>query len=417
MTPGVLGYSFRVSYDLDIASHIRPSEGDLVAYVASRPGLSMSGSFDDGEIQIVRSTARAWDHIASVFPPDAILELKDIPEELAEAVRAPRWLTSVSTPLSSPASVMKEMMGLVRHLASRWSGAVFDRQQDAVIFPGSGRPKPPPNPRTDVRIPLVHLAWFFEPSMLQHVSFVSGLLSTLRKALPEALPERFGRTEPLQHRFHDGANEGEFIRRCLEPDRFTETLGRRTSWTARSPCFGGDFYVPPEPTDPRSGLLRPGEILIEVDGRALVKATEWNEATVTLFEEVAARMGAFYAAGYVQRNVLLDRGKLWLDGFHEQISLVETSWIGIPSTPTWLAWFGEPYRGLVGAYLPKEKTSERPEGLMLRMGQHPMDADQLEPAFPRLPEELVGLIELDPAPPGAVSSRTRKVPAARIPEI
>jgi hypothetical protein len=127
----------------------------------------------------------------------------------------------------------------------------------------------------------------------------------------------------------------------------------------------------------------------EFDGRALGADDPWREAVVMLFSKVAAQLGAFYGAGYVERNVVVSRRRLWYSGDTESIFLSRMWWEGLPPHPTWLAWFGEPYRGMVESAVRESVTEERPEGLFLRLGENPMDSDEVKDVFPKLPDELL----------------------------
>jgi hypothetical protein len=120
---------------------------------------------------------------------------------------------------------------------------------------------------------------------------------------------------------------------------------------------------------------------------------------------VAAELGAFYAATYVQGNVVAQGRRLWYAANTEFIHLTRMWWEGLPPHPTWLAWFGEPYRDMVESSVREHVTDEVPEGLFLRLGDEPKDSDELKEVFPKLPDELVwkprapGAWKFDPSVP------------------
>ena len=64
-------------------------------------------------------------------------------------------------------------------------------------------------------------------------------------------------------------------------------------------------------------------------------------------------------------------------------------WIGLPASPTWLAWFGKPYVDLVRPSVEGHVTAEVDGGLLVRLGPEPMNADQLAARFPPLPTSLI----------------------------
>jgi hypothetical protein len=65
------------------------------------------------------------------------------------------------------------------------------------------------------------------------------------------------------------------------------------------------------------------------------------------------------------------------------------AWVGLPTSPTWLAWFGRQYAGAVRTAVAAHITTESDAGIFLRLGTEPMNADQLADAFPPLPAQLL----------------------------
>jgi hypothetical protein len=92
-------------------------------------------------------------------------------------------------------------------------------------------------------------------------------------------------------------------------------------------------------------------------------------------------------------------------------------WLGLPSKPTWLTWFGAPYRELVSPSL-NGLAVPGDQGLFVRLGQEPMDTDQLKGRTPGLPSELLVNIEAKPGD-GPMRSITHyeRIPAKHIPPL
>ena len=87
--------------------------------------------------------------------------------------------------------------------------------------------------------------------------------------------------------------------------------------SAKRPCFGGNISFP----DKRDKFRPPGaersiHLSMDFDGRALHADAAWCETIVQLFVELARKLKAFYAIGYVQRNVIVRRS-VWFDGQSE----------------------------------------------------------------------------------------------------
>jgi hypothetical protein len=122
-------------------------------------------------------------------------------------------------------------------------------------------------------------------------------------------------------------------------------------------------------------------------------APPWTEAGVALFANVSRTLGAFYGAAYLQRNVVLSRGTLFVQHADD---LYISAWDGLPSFATWLTWFGEAYRDRLAGVLPSDKTTEYPDGLLVRMSKKPLNSDQLLTVFPSLPRRLTVTKKLVP---------------------
>ncbi len=165
---------------------------------------------------------------------------------------------------------------------------------------------------------------------------------------------------------------------------------------SQGPCFGGSVDYP-LPERPRAV----GEINLYFDARMLVSNPRWRDSVVSLFEEVARRLGAFYGRGYVRRNMWVHGRAVASDGTSEILpsGFQGWTWIGIPSgAPTWLTWFGRPYMDLVARAVSTQESRRFPEGVSLRLDREPKDRDQLRGAFPPLPPDLLSSVEKQPPP-------------------
>ncbi len=137
------------------------------------------------------------------------------------------------------------------------------------------------------------------------------------------------------------------------------------------------------------GVERAININLSFDGRALHGDLRWSETVVNLFTQIARRLKSFYALGYVQREVIANRG-ISFDGRSEPSPTYPGMWwLGLTDKPTWLVWFGAGYGHEIGQHLDPTKIEKYPEGLIIRNGPEPMDIDQLRKTFPSLPSFLI----------------------------
>jgi hypothetical protein len=162
-------------------------------------------------------------------------------------------------------------------------------------------------------------------------------------------------------------------------------------WSARAPGIDGSVSFPDRRADRRPARLgRVVRLSTTLDARPLHRDPATSDAVVDLFADVAAAFGASYAAGCVLRDAMMRGGRASYDMRSEAAPLPRSRWwVGLPALPTWLAWFGDPYRALVESLLDHMAATDGPRGLLLRCGPEPMDVDQLRDAAPKLPSELL----------------------------
>jgi hypothetical protein len=370
-----------VSWDLLIAVHDRPTADALGA---------------------------AASDLCTVHGPNHV-EAEDLPESLAAAVLAPRFLIELSTPAAATTAARKRALKQACALAERFRGAVYDPQEDAVVWPRRAA-KRWAAPAAEERIRVVDLDWYLPGR--PDAELAARLLGLLRAACPEALPRRYGDHEPLQHRLEDG-DRGfvDFWRAQAEIAH-----GAMFFWKGQAPCFDGSVSFCDARTESPNeypigipGTRRCTRISLDFDGRALHAEPRWSEAVVALFERVARATGAVYAAGTVVRNVICRRA-LGYDDRSEKLPLPISWFAGLPPIPTWLAWFGAPYAPLVADALRGHAEPAADGTYLYRGGPEPMDVDQLAGRFPALPAQLCS-VERPDAPP----FEPRFVPAELIP--
>jgi hypothetical protein len=170
-------------------------------------------------------------------------------------------------------------------------------------------------------------------------------------------------------------------------------------WTAGRPSFGGSAWMSRK-GDP--GEHEPGRAIVKVsvslDGRALARDPQLTQRMVELFAELAVALSCVYAAGSVQRDLILKRGRSSFDWRTESSPVpFANRWMGLPAAPTWLAWFGPPYADRVRPSIAPFIRDERDGGLLVRLADEPADRDQLATVFPPLPLELVARRKGKPA--------------------
>jgi hypothetical protein len=390
-----------VSWDLLVATHDRPPPDAIGELLGAGEKYVSQGSLEPPSANVLVSRSRKdGAHAAFTIDGPHVIEIDDLPEALAASVLAPRFLLEISAPAAATAADRSVALGVAKQLAKRLHGAVHDPQADEVVWP-RGRARVYTASSEEERIRVVELSWYVEGGASAD-ELPAELLHGLRAACPEALPRRYGDYEPFQHKMEPG-REHEFIGfwRQLQANDLPAML----FWKSQSPCFGGSAFFPDKRAqypDGRPvgtpGTKRCTEISLNFDGRALHSDERWCSAVVGLFSSMATRLGAFYAAAHVQRNVIAKRG-LWYDAKAERLPMPFSSFAGLPPVPTWLAWFGRQYAPHVADAVKAVAKQTKDGAWLFRGGSEPMDVDQLANRFPSLPPRLVYVPRKD-APPG-----------------
>ncbi len=296
----------------------------------------------------------------------------DLEPELEAVVPDARWSLLISVPYGARPGGVRLAQRLARSIAREYHGAVYDPQADEIV---SGGRRTRPSVAVE-RIALLEAEWFFPLSHLLPET-PARLVAILRSTMPEAVPVRAeGRS------FHPDRVE-EFAAFWQEKAALDED---QTSWrwAAAAPFFEGAVYIRREPS--RSGVPV-WSLSLPCDVRSLDQSADAVQRYVTLFIEVARGLGAAFGCSYIRRNYILKRRTLAVDSKTEKGTVL--SWGGLRDFPTWLTWFGEPYRDLVRGALSTVPILEYETGIFLRLGEQPRSRDELQPWFPTLPPQLI----------------------------
>lgn len=307
-------------------------------------------------------------------------ENEDLPALVQRLIRGRAFISEMNLPW--PVLGTKDAarcFALCEHLALACDGAVYNPQDDALVFPdlpdGKRRSEPKLTP-----IRQLTLEWYFADSGRDEAQRFLELIGEVR---PEARPTRFGPHEPLAHKLTDPDGAAVFADEWQENWWFF--------WKAKQPVFGGSMGRSPERDEP-PGERRKAQLAIDINATKIADDLEACDRAVELFARVADELGAFFGAGYVTRGVLAgSRGAQWYGQGTESFSFDWINgpwWLGLPAKATWLCWFGKPYRAEVAGSLDGAAV-ERGTGLLVRLGPRPMDSDEVRDLAPDLPPDLL----------------------------
>lgn len=373
-----------MSYDFDVATHLRPSPEAVEAWVAER-GVVADGRLAPDEVMWVQRRVRGGQSVGFSVEGPLRVALGDLNDPLRGAVLAPRWLVQLN--VSGDDKDIALGRSLARYLAEEFEGAVLDPQRDAIVFSSAGTRRFR-RPQGEERISILEMKWVLPPRPGPEIA--ERFLDALR-VVPEARPRQFGDYEPLQGRLQPD-DDTPFVAEWEE--QLAEGPGRLGSffWKAGSPFYGGHVFFPSLRFPTEGRVRRVSQIEMEVDSRAL-QQTRWREGIVDLFQETALGLEAVWGAAYLSREWLTRGRSLWADGSTEEatewdLNILGGEWHGLPPAASWLTWFGPAYRAKVKKALGDRATTTG-TGLFLRVGDEPCLPAEAKPDYPELPEELL----------------------------
>jgi hypothetical protein len=213
----------------------------------------------------------------------------------------------------------------------------------------------------------VSVRWYFLAEDLPK-DLPARLLGLAKTYLPEAIPHRFGTSEPFQGRLDRDGDQG-FVAACREEP------GATMYFTTTYPVLSGSFTQPNPKT--RRDL---GNLHLNLSRDALADPA-WRRALYRFFVHAAAESRAFFADAEVVRAQAPEGSfSMWGDEF-PRYPVLNDVWVGLPPYPQWWSWFGPLLANTVRPHL-AGRLEEHPEGLFHSWSEEPCDRDQISALLP-----------------------------------
>jgi hypothetical protein len=369
-----------MSLDLQIAVSTKVASDEITTFLHSKK-LQVTNAMEPldtvgSSYGLATMHGGEMEHLCTVYGPLHVEE-EDLDDELAAMLLAPRWLYQINYSASLPERSVKRIEAVAKYIAKVGDGAVQDPQLGKIIWPRA-RPKRFVQKRDEPIGPMLELA-FFLPACGSGSELMRAYIKCCRRFLPEALPTRYGTYEPMQHRLGEEGSD-EPLLDFAEAESHVE-YGGSFFWKSKRPfsdgsVFFGDrrigSYQISYSQDPDRHRIRPMTLIIaDVSAAPAQRSKQWADAICNFFVAVSRATCAFHASASISERVW--RGP---------------SWIGIPETPTWLSWYGGPYRDAVSGDGPDTVVYE--EGAFVRRGEHPVELEHAGEHPVQPPPRLVG---------------------------
>jgi len=259
-------------------------------------------------------------------------------------------------PIGAPKAGFAMLQRLATTIAKNAHGVIFDPQAVTVETPSGIKRFTPAKKGTQKRIELLEMSWWFEHSRILEAAWLDSFLSLLETHLPEAVPRRYGLTQPLQYTYAKTGRDHlvEFLRQNL-----TEFV----LWDANKPVFGWTFSA-----DPTCGWLQRGATpmyrcnwaRVEIDAAALQHAG-WPTALRRFWQKASLLFEPFFGEvrtlhGWTEQLTIGGES-----GLPEQAPNSAGGWRGVPPRLGHAVVVGDPY---VGHWPQLEAVAEKHDGLL-----------------------------------------------------
>lgn len=254
------------------------------------------------------------------------------------------------------------LIRFAKRLAREARGAVLDAQTGETWPKSSGRKVD--HPTRGVPTDTVQFHWYMLADEMPP-NFPQLYLDLSRKLLPEALPRRYGTTEPLQGKLERDGDRGFIQAYESEPDSM---LFMYCTHPVPYGYILGRFMH-------RHGGVR--TVKLEMD-RSALSDPPWRDAAHRFFIKFAEQSSSFFASAEVLRNHTWDGRNFRTGPTGEEPDPLTSrgKWGGLPAYPQWWTWYSHLYVDAVEPYL-RGTFEKRPTGVFHAWTNEPSDRDSI----------------------------------------
>ncbi|AMB42036.1 MULTISPECIES: hypothetical protein [Paenarthrobacter] len=341
-----------MSYDLTVYCPGSPTIEEVALLVGNTRGFHVDpANSNDTGVVVLRGVKR--DYSFTVDGPFTV-EVEDVPEEVAAVLSDAATMFQILVEGTQETEIPHGVR-FAKKLAKACHGVAVDEQTDEV-WPKPRVARTPSAAKEKRAVNSVWVSWLLPEDELPE-DFLARYLQMAQELLPQAVPVRFGKYEPLQGRFDTAGAEG-FI---------TEYYNSEINdWSL--------YYKNPSPVtygSISSHELQWGNpftrIILAVDEPALADEA-FRAAVRSFFLTVASELRATYAWAELDNRQDMTRVPL--------IYLPPTQWVGFQPYPVWWVWAGPRLVPDIGRFLGPDAI-EHSGGLFRAYSDEPLDRHQL----------------------------------------
>lgn len=313
---------------------------DLTVWVAEAgavpAALTEAGFAEGGREWLLQGDG--WAMTVTLRP----VEDEDIPEDVSAQVAGIAHCIDMMLNAMEPER-FAQFHRLARSLAETGRGAVEGLEAEPwVAGTALQRRKPRRAPPPPQRVAEFVMSWWFAPETLARPGMLEGLMATIARLLPEALPRRYESVEPPR-RFKLAETGMDHFIAYLRNERVFALLDPTLPCLEASYPNGKDYGWRTWASG-TSGYI-PARLRFGFDSRIL-DTVEWRERLEEAWREVSRFLGPFYGDLRLLNGRAL-RGKrveMFWDAEHHPATFA--FWEGIPAESAFARVIGAPYLDL-----------------------------------------------------------------------
>lgn len=346
-----------LSYDLTLYCPGNPTIEQVLLLVGNTRGLHADPSnTNDTGVVVLRGVKRRYSFtVDGPFP----VEAEDLPDEITALLPDATTMFQVLVEGTQEAEIPYGVR-FARKLAKACHGMVMDEQTaEAWPQPRTAKEQPPQTEEQRERLD-VWLSWLLLEDDLP-ADFLERYLQIAQEVLPEAVPVRFGKYEPLYRRFDTDGVSG-FVNEYYD----SEANDWDVYYKNPGPVTFGKIEGPQ-----RARGVPFTQITLVADGSSLADDRLSTDLR-RFFLRVATELGAVYGSAEVERGQDMQRRSLFY--------LPPLQWVGFPPYPLWWVWAGPRLTPEIGRFL-GPAASEHSGGLFRAFSDQPLDRRQLADAL------------------------------------